>query len=124
MKFYTLLLCICVFIASCRTLSDNNQKQARAKIHFNLNEIDENGLIGPETGKHSVAYEFCIPLENTKRKEVAKIDSSVQFYANSRGRVGCGESFYLCIGEGATKEVLLKLARLDYILSIEPFYGE
>lgn len=99
-------------------------RRARAKIAFDLDEIDENGLIGPTGGKRSVAYEFCIPRDQAKLEEVQAIDSSLQCYAGSRGRIGCTRDQYLCIGQGGTRETLLKLARLDYVERIEPFYGE
>lgn len=99
-------------------------RQAMNKINFDLNQIDERGLIGPTGGKRSVAYEFCIPRDPARRDEVKAIDPSLQFYDGSRGRIGCTREQYLCIGEGGTREVLLKLASLDYIERIDPFYGE
>ncbi|BCX02929.1 MAG: hypothetical protein KatS3mg053_0867 [Candidatus Roseilinea sp.] len=99
-------------------------RRARAKIAFDLNEIDENGLIGPAGDKRSVAYEFCIPREQENLDEVRAIDPSLQCYAESRGRIGCTRDQYLCIGQGGTRETLLKLASLDYVERIEPFYGE
>lgn len=108
------------------TASSEQQAMRRAmnKINLDLSQIDENGLIGPPDGKRSVAYEFCIPREQAKLGEVQAIDPSLQCYAGSRGRIGCTRDQYLCIGQGGTREVLLKLASLDYIARIDPFYGE
>jgi hypothetical protein len=94
------------------------------KINFNLNDIDENGMIGPLDGKREMAYEFCIPNNKAKRKQVSSIDKSVQFYIGPSGRIGCEDNQYLCIGSGGKRETILKLASLDYIKKIDPFYGE
>jgi hypothetical protein len=97
---------------------------ASEKITFDIEAIDEHGLLGEADGKRSVAYEFCIPRDSGKRTEVSRIDPSVNFFAGPSGRVGCDTTQYLCIGEGATRAVLLRLARLDYVKKIGPFYGE
>jgi hypothetical protein len=96
----------------------------RKKITFDIDAIDENGLIGPADGKRSVAYEFCIPRDSARQKEVLTIDSSVKFFKGSSGRIGCNSTQYLCIGEGGSRITLLRLAALDYIARIDPFYGE
>lgn len=93
------------------------------KINFDIYEIDEEGKIGPPDGKRDIAYEFCIPLEKRKKKEVFRIDPSLRFYSGPAGRSGCAGQ-YLCIGEGATREKLLKLAQLKYIQKINPCYFE
>ncbi len=93
------------------------------KINIDLSEIDANGMIGPADGKRAVAYEFCIPRDKAKKAEVKAIDPSIQFYT-SPGRIRCTSDEYLCIGQAGTKEMLLELAKLDYIDRIDPFYGE
>ena len=93
------------------------------KIKFDIYEIDAKGRIGPPDGKRNISYEFCIPLKKRKKKEVARIDPSVRFYSGPAGRSGCAGQ-YLCIGEGATREKLLKLAELEYIQRINPCYFE
>lgn len=98
-------------------------KQLFKKIRLDLDQIYENGLIGPPEGKRMVAYEFCIPVDKRKRRQVHKIDPSIRFHLGSQGRSGCSGQ-YLCIGEGGTEKVLLKLARLDYIKEINPCYWE
>jgi hypothetical protein len=94
------------------------------KIEFSLGSIDENGLIGPETGKRSQAYEFCIPPQ--KKIQVLAIDPSLQF-SQSPGRIKCSQQELLCIGETHQpnwRAILFGLARLDYIAKIIPHWGE
>jgi hypothetical protein len=96
----------------------NVSLHAREKIKFSIEEIDEQGLIGPADGKRLIAYKFSIPADRAKRREVRRIDPSIKFFLES------DSTQYNCIGEGATQQVLLKLAGLTYIARIDPFYGE
>jgi hypothetical protein len=100
------------------------EMRAMNKITFDLNQIDANGMTGPADGKVLFAYEFCVPDDAAKLDEVKAIDSSLQCTLGSPGRIRCARDVYLCIGEGGTRETLLKLAGLDYIARIDPFYGE
>jgi hypothetical protein len=98
----------------------------RDKITFDLSAISPEGLIGNQQSLRSVGYEFCIPAQPDTRKEVKAIDQTVQF-SRSRGRIGCQNHQYLCIGETHQPEwktVLLKLAELDYVKRIDRFWGE
>ncbi len=97
--------------------------QAMQKINLDLSQLDENGMTGPADGKHTLAYEFCIPRDAAKQAEVLAIDPSLKFYT-SPGRIRCTGGQFLVIGEGGTKATLLALASLPYIARIDPFYGE
>ena len=91
---------------------------AKQKINFDLAEIDEEGLMGPPDGRVAISYIFYIPLEDSKRKEVAAIDPSVRFFKREK------ENNYQCIGGGGNPGTIVKLARLPYIKKINRFYGE
>ncbi len=94
------------------------------KIEFSLESIDENGLMGPETGKRSQAYEFCIPPQ--KKSEVLAIDPSLQF-SQSPGLIKCNREELLCIGathQRSWRPILFSLARLPYVKKIMPHWGE
>lgn len=96
------------------------------KITFDLSAISPKGLIGPPNGLRSVSYEFCIPAQRETIKQVQAIDATVQ-YSRSRGRIGCQPNQYLCIGhthQNHWREVLLNLAKLDYVKKIDRFWGE
>jgi hypothetical protein len=94
------------------------------KINIDLSQVDERGMTGPDDGKVLAAYEFCIPRDATKQAEVLAIDPSLAFYTGTPGRIRCTREQILCIGEGGSREVLIKLASLSYIHRIDPFYGE
>jgi hypothetical protein len=47
-------------------------KEDLQKIKFNLNQLDEEGLQGPEGGKVALNYEFCIPNAPTFIKEAQR----------------------------------------------------
>lgn len=120
---------ISLFYYSCSTVkpvsySKQDSIEAVKKISFDISQIDEKGMFGPEDGRRSIAYEFCIPYNEQKRKEVHLIDKSVKFFHGSSGRAGCSNSEYLCIGEGNPPRILIELAKLGYVKKIYPFYGE
>ncbi|MBD2652263.1 hypothetical protein H6G45_01905 [Synechocystis sp. FACHB-383] len=94
------------------------------KIQFPLGVIDVHGLIGPEDGKRSQGYEFCIVP--TKKSEVLMIDPSLTF-SSSPGRIGCPQGQLLSLGNTQQKNwlaILFALARLSYIEKILPHWGE
>ncbi|WP_238546709.1 MULTISPECIES: hypothetical protein [unclassified Synechocystis] len=94
------------------------------KIQFPLGAIDVNGMVGPEDGKRSQSYEFCIPPQ--KKSAVLAIDPSLQI-SPSPGRIVCVKGQLLCLGETHQpnwRPILFALARLSYIEKIVPHWGE
>jgi Luciferase-like monooxygenase len=92
------------------------------KIHFDLSEFNDDGLYGPPDGLRAAMYEFCIPARADLAAEVASIDPTVQIYADSPGRIGCGSDEYLCIGstgQPGFREVLANLAQLEFVSRIQ-----
>lgn len=98
-----------------------------SKITFDLAQISPEGLVGPPDGWRSLRYEFCIPRSTDHQAEVQAINPAIEFYPNSPGRIGCSATQILCIGETHSpnwREMLLNLARLDYVERIDELYGE
>lgn len=96
------------------------------KISFDLANISAEGLIGPPNGLRSLSYEFCIPAEAIHLAEIRQIDPTLQI-SRSRGRIGCQRNQYLVIGQthnSRWREILLAIARLDYVQQIDQFFGE
>jgi hypothetical protein len=88
------------------------------KIQFDLSALNSDGLAGPPDGLRAVGYEFCIPATLLAEAEVKAIDPTAEVYKGASGRVGCAESQYLVIGstqQANFRDVLLKLASLDYV---------
>lgn len=97
------------------------------KIRFDLDQLDESGLYGPENGKRSLAYEFCIPYIMEEIEAVQDIDPTVIVYLHSPGRVGCDDVEVLAIGhthQPNYRDVLRSLADLDSVERIEQFLAE
>lgn len=91
------------------------------KIEINLSSLDANGLRGPDDGKVSVAYEFCIPDRPEYKNEVKAIDKTVEFFPGAKGRIGANSDECLCIGnthQPDFPQVIEKLSRLTYIRRI------
>lgn len=92
------------------------------KIAFDLSQIRPDGLTGPPDGLVSVSYEFCIPNDKPFLDEVLSIDPAIKFMMEARGRIGCGKTEVLCIGDTHNprwKDILQEIASLDYVARIE-----
>ena len=101
--------------------------RAGQKITFDMSTLDEDGLFGPPGGKRALAYEFCIPDTVRNRTEVERIDSTVEFFAESPGRIGCGKDESLCIGTTHQQDfatILRRLAELTYVQRIDQSFFE
>ena len=99
---------------------------ALGKIAFALSGVDEEGLYGPADGRRARDYEFCIPDTEAALTEVRAIDPTIQI-TRARGRIGCSVDQALAIGnthQRDWRDVLTRLARLDYVERIEPHYAE
>jgi len=94
-----------------------------AKIGFDLDGHDVDGLAGPPDGKVAVAYEFRIPDTAENRAAVRAIDPEIEIAAGPRGRVDAGPGFALCIGSTHTprhRQIVLGLAALPFVERIVP----
>jgi hypothetical protein len=91
------------------------------KIKLNLERFDALGLEGPPDGKRSADYEFCIPNQDDTRVNVAAIDPTARFHSGLKGRVNCGETEILVIGntrQPEFKKTLASIAALPYVREI------
>jgi len=125
MKYFFAALFPLLFF-SCHSSRPQPTESERQKIRFDLSQLDEDGLHGPESGKVALDYEFCIPKEEKYLQEVKKIDPSLKVQSG-RGRIGCGKDQYLCLGnthQKNHKDILYGLARLPYIERIEQAFFE
>ena len=115
-------LLVCAACAASRPAAGPPPNDALMKVTFDLTQLDADGLIGPPNGKRTLSYEFCIPVGQRYQDEVRAIDPSVEFQPGSRGRIGCGPDQTLAIGSTGQpnwREVLRRLAALDYITRID-----
>jgi hypothetical protein len=96
--------------------------KAMEKIRFDLSLLNDDGLYGPPDGLRALHYEFCIPAAESYVEQVRAIDPTVEVMRGSRGRIGCSEEQYLCVGsthQPGFREVLARLAELPFIERIE-----
>lgn len=101
------------------------QLEKSDKLNFDIQLLDEHGLIGPEDGKTTLAYEFCIPQDAAHVAQIRMIDPNLKI-SRSKGRIGCTKNEYLVLGETDNNylSVLKKLIRLDYIKQIDRTWFE
>jgi hypothetical protein len=91
-------------------------------IHFDLRQLNSEGLRGPADGLRALHYEFCIPDRADVIREVRAIDPTLQIQRSSPGRVGCGAGEILCLGhthQARFREVLERLARHPQVGEIQ-----
>jgi hypothetical protein len=97
------------------------------KVHLDLSRLNEDGLYGPPNGLRAPSYEFCIPARQDLADDVRAIDRTIEVSQTSRGRIGCTNGQYLCVGsthQPGFRMVLTRLAQLDYVTRIDPSYAE
>ena len=125
-KFKSIFLIIS-FFSSFPTLHAQN-KPDTSKIAFSLKDFTEDGMrINATKREGYINYEFCIPGNDETLKEVMSIDSTVGAYKTSKGRSGCSDSEWLCIGSSHQKNfkrVILELTKLNYTRKISETFWE
>ena len=102
-------------------------KGNESKIDFNINALDENGLMGERTGKVAVDYQFCFTAGTVNEQTIQKIDPSIRIQKDSRGRAGCKANQSIARGnshQANAKNILLELSNLDYVGKIKRVWFE
>lgn len=126
-----ILVVISPGLLACKSINRNTTQATTAnsvlqKINFDISQISPDGLIGSPNGLRSLSYEFCIPATEKHLNEVRLINPDIQV-SRSPGRIGCAKNQYLCIGEthhSQWREILMAIAKLDYVQRIDQFFGE
>ena len=98
-----------------------------AKIRFDLDKLDSQGLQGPPGGLRALHYEYCIPDRPEAIQEVSAIDPTLEIQGGSPGRVGCREGKLLCLGhthQPGHREILERLAALSTVKEIREAFFE
>ena len=122
----SILVFLMLFSARTKKRAFNVDNIMESKIKFDLTQLDKDGLSGPDDGKRSISYEFCIPDNKINRDKVKKIDISIQF-TKAMGRSMCGKNQILCMGnthQPNSVKVLERLSKLTYIEKITETYFE
>jgi hypothetical protein len=96
-------------------------------VTFDIDRINEDGLVGPPDGLRSVMYEFCVPSDSISMAAVRAIDPTLELQPGAPGRIGCGDGQVLCIGhthQPEWKSTLARLAALDFVTRIDESFME
>ena len=127
--FLTLVLVVFPTLSGSWAEGEKDQPQVNpmSKISFNLKQLNEQGLYGPPNALRALQYEFCIPGEPMYEAEVRQLDSTIEIFRKSSGRIGCTAGEYLCVGsthQPNFKTVLFTLAKLPYVKRIDQAFFE
>lgn len=99
-----------------------------AKITINLNDFNDEGYRKlPDGEMYTTHYEFCIPANDSIFNYVSSVDKTLGVYKTSKGRSGCSDKEWLCIGnsrQAGFKDTIKKLAGLPYIRKISETFWE
>lgn len=109
-------------LVGCGPVPEATAPDPLTKVAFDMDRLDDDGLVGPADGKRAVSYEFCIPPSDECRELVSSIDPTVEFMCGSPGRIGCYPDECLCIGsthQENFRDVLRKIAELPYVEKID-----
>jgi len=122
-NIFILLIFVVQLLCSC-----GGAQPQDPKIKFDLSEFTDEGLRERPKGEFSaISYEFCIPADEKILQEVQAIDSTAGVLKGSKGRSGCSDKEWLCIGnshQAGFKKVITKLAGLSYIRKITETFWE
>ncbi len=96
-------------------------------VTFDIDRINEDGLVGPPDGLRSVMYEFCVPSDSASVAAVRAIDPTLELHPGAPGRIGCADGQVLCIGhtlQPEWKATLARLAALEFVTRIDESFME
>jgi hypothetical protein len=85
-------------------------QETQDNIDSLIEMIDQQALVSDPGAKHYIPYEFRIPLDSRRMKQVHRIDPTVAFTARSDS--------YQCIGDNATKEKIIQIVALPFTYKI------
>jgi len=117
-KIFPILLAVIIF-SSCSVFKSVDYKLAQSKTNFDISKLDKNGLI--KNRGVSLAYEFCIPNNESALADIKRIDETISIYISSVGRIGCSKTEVLCIGQTYNtdyKKTLIAISKLSYVEKI------
>jgi hypothetical protein len=103
-----------IVVAALMLLTACTATTEESAIHFDLTQLNSEGLRGPADGLRALHYEFCIPDQPDVISEVRAIDPTLEIQRASSGRIGCGTNEVLCLGhthQPQYREVLERLAQ-------------
>ena len=73
----SILVFLMLFSACSKKRAFNVDNIMESKIKFDLTQLDKDGLSGPDDGKRSISYEFCIPDNKINRDKVNRQVNSI-----------------------------------------------
>lgn len=102
-------------------------KGNEGKIDFDVNSLNEDGLMGNRGGLVSVDYNFCFTSSPENDEAIRNIDPSITITNNPPGGAKCRDGQALAMGNTQQpnhKQILFSLSNLDYVARIKRVWYE
>ena len=120
-------LALCVSIITLAGKCNESEPMNSPKITFDLDQIGEDGLSTNPGSEVAVDYEYCIPADEKLAAKLKKIDPTLKVHPKAKGRIGCSQSEWLCMGNTHQKDwrkIIIQIAELDYVKRIDRTFFE
>lgn len=102
-------------------------KGNESKIDFDVNALNENGLMGNRGSYVSVDYQFCFIKGPENEKTILDLDPSIRINHKPSGGAGCRSEEILATGNSQQpnhKQILFSLSNLHYVNRIKRVWYE
>lgn len=102
-------------------------KGDESKIDFDVNALNEDGLMGNRGGLVSVDYQFCFVKGGENEQTIRDLDPSIEINLNPAGVSRCRSEEALAQGntqQANHKQILFSLSNLNYVQKIKRVWFE
>ncbi len=102
-------------------------KGDESKIDFDVNSLNEDGLIGNRGALVSVDYQFCFVKGEENEKAIRDLDPSIRINLNPSSGARCRSEEGLASGntkQANHKQILFSLSNLHYVNKIKRVWYE
>ena len=102
-------------------------KGNEGKIDFDVNSLNEDGLMGRKDGLVSVDYSFCFTTSTENTQTIRNLDPSISIIENPPGGAKCKAGQSLAKGNTQQpnhKQILFSLSNLNYVARIKRVWYE
>ncbi len=120
-QYPSIVLLLCLLMPTLGSACD------RARLEFDPDSIDRNGLMGPAGGKRYLDYEFCVPADPALLHRLQAGSPTLHCRPGAKGRSACRPDQALCIGNTGSpnwRGELCRFSTLPFVQQIRRTWWE